>query len=137
GYAGQFYEVEASAPFWVWGAVSTVFFLVLLVLVRRVVYGSLDRLPEEARSLARGVFWLLLASWMLYPGAYLMPYLIPPGLEASITGWAAEAAVVGRTMTYTVADVTSKVIYGVLLTIVAQILSNEAGYNYNETGESV
>lgn len=124
GYVGQFYEVERSAPFWVWGAVSTVFFLVILVLVRRTVYGNLDRLPEEVRPLARAVWWLLLVSWFLYPGGYLMPALID-GADG----------VVARQITYTVADITSKVIYGVLLGVIAQKISKYEGYEQAQAAD--
>jgi len=39
-----------------------------------------------------------------------------------------EAGVVGRQITYTIADVASKVIYGVLLTVVARSRSLAEGY---------
>lgn len=137
GYIGQYYEVTNFMLFVVWGTISTVFFIDILITMKKVINEGSEGIPADAQRYMGYIWTVFLWSWMLYPGAYLMPYLIPPGLEASITGWAAEAAVVGRTMTYTVADVTSKVIYGVLLTIVAQILSKEAGYDYNETGETV
>ncbi|WBB79245.1 bacteriorhodopsin [Micromonospora sp. WMMD882] len=117
GYAGQFHETERSAPYWVWGLVSTVFFLGLLVLVARVIFGSLARLPESARGVARAVWWLVLVSWMLYPGAYLMPAL-----------WDSADGVVARQITYTVADITSKVVYGVLLGIIARKVSAAEGH---------
>lgn len=117
GYAGQFYEVEGSAPFYVWGTISTVFFVVILVLVGKTIFGNLHKLPEEARPLAKGVFWLLLTSWMLYPGAYLMPVL-----------WDSPDGVVARQITYTVADITSKVVYGVLLGLVAMKVSKAEGF---------
>jgi len=52
-----------------------------------------------------------------------MPHLL--GIEG---GFFNESGVVGRQITYTVADVCSKVIYGVLLTNVAVILSKQEGY---------
>lgn len=137
GYVGQFYEVTNFTLFVVWGTISTVFFIDILITMKKVINEGSEGIPADAQRYMGYIWTIFLFSWMLYPGAYLMPYLIPPGLEASITGWAAEAAVVGRTMTYTVADVTSKVIYGILLTIVAQILSKEAGYDYNKDGETV
>ena len=39
-----------------------------------------------------------------------------------------EAGVVGRQLVYTVADISSKVIYGVLLGFIAQIRSEADGY---------
>lgn len=41
-----------------------------------------------------------------------------------------ETGVVARQLTYTIADVSSKVIYGILLTVVAQNISKEEGYVY-------
>ncbi|WP_091081819.1 bacteriorhodopsin [Micromonospora nigra] len=117
GYAGQFYEVERSAPFWIWGLVSTAFFVLLLVLVARTIFGNLSRLPASARPIAKGVWWLVLVSWMLYPGAYLMPAM-----------WDSADGVVARQITYTVADITSKVVYGVLLGIIARKVSVDEGY---------
>ncbi|MFG1756446.1 bacteriorhodopsin [Micromonospora echinofusca] len=117
GYAGQFHEADRSAPYWIWGLVSTAFFLFLLVLVARVIFGSLARLPESARGLARAVWWLVLVSWLLYPGAYLMPAM-----------WDSADGVVARQITYTVADITSKVIYGVLLSVIARKVSAAEGY---------
>jgi len=74
-----------------------------------------------------GTIWtLFLFSWMLYPGAYLMPYLFSLGFEPALS----EAAVVGRHITYTIADVSSKVIYGILLTLTAQEMSKADGYDY-------
>ncbi|MDT0528475.1 bacteriorhodopsin [Micromonospora sp. DSM 115977] len=117
GYAGQFHEVDRSAPYWVWGLVSTAFFVFLLLLVARVIFGSLARLPESARGPARAVWWLVLVSWLLYPGAYLMPAM-----------WDSADGVVARQITYTVADITSKVIYGVLLGVIARKVSVAEGY---------
>jgi len=117
GYLGQFYEVERSAPFWVWGGISTLFFFVILVMVQRVVYRNLDRLPAQVHSLVRGVWWLLLVSWMLYPLGYAMPALLN-----SADG------VVLRQVLYTVADIVSKIIYGMMLAVVARRISMVEGH---------
>lgn len=42
--------------------------------------------------------------------------------------WSAEGGVVARQVIYTVADISSKVVYGVLLTMAAQIRSEAEGY---------
>ena len=117
GYLGQFYEVERSADFWIWGGISTLFFLVILVLVQRVVYRNLDRLPVQVHSLVRGVWWLLLVSWMLYPLGYAMPAVLN-----SADG------VVLRQVLYTVADIVSKIIYGIMLTVIARRISMIEGH---------
>ena len=121
GYVGQFFESPNGGPptveFWVWGAISTVFFLWIIWLAYKATYGQVDQMPEPARPGMKAVFWLLVASWMLYPGGYLMPAL-----------WFDANGVVARQITYTIADVSSKVIYGILLSYVAQKASAAEGY---------
>lgn len=121
GYIGQFYETTNVTALLVWGAISTVFFVHVLYLMYRVIQNAKEEMqatPDAARIMG-AIWWLFLVSWMLYPGGYLMPILMN-----------SEAGVVGRQITYTVADISSKVIYGVLLTQVAQILSRAQGYDF-------
>lgn len=63
---------------------------------------------------------------MLYPGSYFIPHLA--GIEG---GFFNQTGVVGQ-FTYTIADVCSKVIDGVLLTVVAQHISKPEVYVYGE-----
>jgi bacteriorhodopsin len=123
GYIGQFYEVTNIVTFAIWGAISTVFFIHILYLMKKVINEGKEGIPLKAQQTLNSIWILFLISWMLYPGAYLMPHLL--GIEG---GFFNEAGVVGRQITYTVADVSSKVIYGVLLTNVAVILSKHEGY---------
>jgi len=125
GYVGQFYEVSNVTLWLVWGAISTAFFVHILFLMRRVIREGSEGVPPAAARLLNGIWLLFLVSWMLYPGAYLMP------LAVDFIG--GEAAVVGRQITYTIADVSSKVIYGIMLTQVAQVLSARDGYVYATT----
>lgn len=127
GYIGQYYEVTNPVLFLIWGAVSTAFFVHILIVMKKVITeGQQGVTPQAQRYL--GMIWkLFFVSWMLYPGAYLMPYLFSLGLEPAMS----EAAVVGRHITYTVADVSSKVIYGILLTLTAQEMSKADGYDYD------
>jgi bacteriorhodopsin len=123
GYIGQFYEVTNLVAFAVWGAISTLFFIHILYLMRKVINEGKEGVPLKAQQTLDSIWILFLISWMLYPGAYLMPHLL--GIEG---GFFNESGVVGRQITYTVADICSKVIYGVLLTNVAVILSKHEGY---------
>ena len=118
GYVGQFYETTNTTALLVWGAISTAFFVHVLILIYRVIKDGSEGLPPQAVKILNTIWWLFLISWMLYPGGYLMPLLMN-----------SEAGVVGRQITYTVADISSKVIYGVLLTQVAQIRSQAEGYD--------
>jgi bacteriorhodopsin len=126
GYIGQYYEVTNPTLFLAWGAVSTVFFVHILLVMKKVITEGQQGAPEQAQRYLGMIWKLFFVSWMLYPGAYLMPYLFSLGLEPAMS----EAAVVGRHMTYTVADVSSKVIYGILLTLTAQEMSKADGYEY-------
>lgn len=127
GYIGQYYEVSNIALFFIWGTISTVFFIHILYLMNKVISEGKEGISPKAQSYMNAIWWIFLISWMLYPGAYLMPHLA--GIEGSLFS---EAGVVGRQLTYTVADVTSKVIYGIFLTLTAQELSKQEGYDYNE-----
>jgi len=117
GYIGQFYETTNVTAWLVWGAVSTVFFVHVLYLMNRVINDGKREIPAAAARVMSAIWWLFLISWMLYPGAYLMPLFLNN-----------EAGVVGRQMTYTVADISSKVIYGVLLSYAAMLRSRAEGY---------
>ncbi len=127
GYIGQYYEVTDLITFAVWGAISTVFYIHILWLMHKVIKEGKEGVPEKAQKVLSTIWWLFLISWTLYPGAYLMPHLA--GIEGALFG---EAGVVGRQITFTIADIAAKVIYGVLLTQVAQILSKKEGYTYEK-----
>ncbi len=118
GYVGQFYETTNTAALLIWGAISTAFFIHVLYLIFRVIRNGSEGLPTPAANVLSSIWWLFLFSWMLYPGGYLMPLLMN-----------SEAGVVGRQITYTVADISSKVIYGILLTQVAQLRSKAEGFD--------
>lgn len=123
GYIGQFYEASNFMVFAIWGAVSTAFFFHILYLMRIVIREGKEGIPLKAQKVLSGIWILFLISWFLYPGAYLMPHLL--GIEGGLFN---ESGVVGRQITYTVADICSKVIYGVMLAYVAQILSKEEAF---------
>jgi len=126
GYIGQYYEVSNVAAFFIWGGISTLFFIHILVLMRRVIMEGKEGTPPKAAKAIGSIWVLFIFSWMLYPGAYLMPHLV--GLEGVFFS---ETGVVARQITYTIADISSKVIYGILLTVAAQAMSKEEGYDYN------
>ncbi len=132
GYIGQFYEVAGKSYnvlgqtitfdgnlswFYIWGAISTLFFFHVLWLMYRITHEAKEKFEGRPSELMTPIWWIVFISWMLYPGGYLMPVILDNA-----------AGVVGRQLTYTVADITSKVIYGILLTIVAQARSDQLGY---------
>lgn len=125
GYIGQYYEVTNLTAFFAWGALSTVFFIHILYLMKKVINEGKEGAPPEAQKYLGYIWVLFLFTWMLYPGAYLMPVL--GGIEGALFS---EAGVVGRHITYTIADIGSKIVYGIFLTLAAQAMSKAEGYDY-------
>lgn len=127
GYVGQFYEpgrINENLVAWlVWAAVSTVFFIWVLVLITQVIHeGKANMEGSGARRVFGAILPLFYVSWWLYPLAYLVPLL----METGAAGYG--LSIVLQQSIYTVADIASKVIYGVMLTVAAVILSREQGY---------
>lgn len=122
GYIGQYFQMTNIPWYLFWGFVSTIFFVYILFLVGRTIASSRDRMPQKASKTMLTIWWVLLISWTLYP----LAYLVPLGFQL-FPEWGAWAAVT-RQFLYTMADIFSKVVYGVLLTSVAQTLSAEEGF---------
>ncbi len=117
GYIGQFDEIDGGAQFWLWGAISTVFYLWLLYVAWQTIRDARATAPEGIGKLFGAVWILFLVSWTIYPLAYLMPQI-----SATADG------VVIRNLIYSFADIASKAVYGILLAVIAQKLSARAGY---------
>jgi bacteriorhodopsin len=117
GYVGQFYETTSLSQLLIWGAISSVFMVYICYLVGISIFPTSHAMPGITGKLMRWIFWLLIISWTLYPVAYLVPWFMP-------TAWGG----VLRQVLFTVADVTSKVVYGVMLSRVALLRSAHEGY---------
>jgi len=120
GYIGQFYEVTNPTPFWIWGAISTVFYIYVLAVIWRMLGKESRNMPKSPDNLEGGmknIRWFILITWTLYPIAYVMPAI-----------WFSAWGVVTRQIIYTVADITSKVIYGAILSYIAQKRSETLEY---------
>ena len=127
GYVGQFYEpgrLAGNMTLWlVWGTISTIFFIWVLVLITRVIReGKKNMAGSKAQRVFGAILPLFFISWFLYPGAYLMPLLLEWGIaDYGFT-------IVAQQLTFTIADIASKVIYGVMLNTASTILSSEQGF---------
>src|SRR6056297_387981 len=117
GYVGQFDEVEGGAQFWVWGIISTVFYLWLLFVAYQTIRDAKAKASPGVSKMFSITWYLFLVSWTIYPLAYLMPQI-----------WDDANGVVARNLIYSGADISSKAVYGVLLALIAQKLSAEQGY---------
>jgi bacteriorhodopsin len=125
GYIGQFYEpgrLNENVGLWLlWGAISTVFYIFVLVFITRVIKeGSANMKKSKARPIFEFILPLFYVAWTIYPVAYVAPALI------DTLGYG--AAIASQQVLYTIADISSKVIYGVLLNISSTILSREQGF---------
>jgi bacteriorhodopsin len=125
GYIGQFYEPnygldESSVTvMWlVWGVISTVFYVLVLIEITKVIKeGKANMKGSKALSLFSFILPLFYVAWTIYPVAYIMPL------------WSNfQLAIVSQQVLYTIADISSKVVYGVILQIVSSMLSEEQGF---------
>lgn len=123
GYMGQFYEVADDRMwFWIWFVVSCGFFLHVYYLLYQVIsWAKQDKkLGKDGAKMLTTIWYIFLFSWMLYPIAYLMPVILNTA-----------DGVVIRQIIFTIADVTSKVVYGIFLMQLATIKSKAEKFDYN------
>jgi bacteriorhodopsin len=118
GYVGQFYEVvdPLGGLLW-WGIAATVPFIYFTAIFWRLTGDAVGYLPGQAASTMRQIRYLFLFSWNLYIVAYVVP-MFSISANAAVT----------RTYLFTIADVLSKIIYGVLLGKIATARSVAEGF---------
>jgi bacteriorhodopsin len=125
GYIGQFYEpgrLNESIFWWAfWGLASTAFFIYVLILITRVINEGKAKMEGPAQQIFGAILPLFYVSWWLYPIAYAAPILMEMGVPYEFT-------IVSQQVIYTIADISSKVIYGIMLTVTATMLSEKQGY---------
>ncbi len=99
----------------VWGTLSTIPFIYILYVLWGELGTVMARESPEVRVLVRNLRLLLLASWGVYPIAYLLPlFNLDPAL-----------ALVGRQVGYSIADIVAKPAYGLLLFAIALIKTQQ------------
>ncbi|MEL6438451.1 MAG: bacteriorhodopsin-like [Cyanobacteria bacterium J06621_8] len=109
GYVGEIADTITTRA--IWGAISTVPFLYILYVLWSELSQATERQPEEVKSLLNTMRILLLASWGVYPIAYLLPEL---GIEGA-------TATVGVQVGYTIADILAKPLFGLLVFSIARV----------------
>ena len=109
GYPGEI--SSSSGVRALWGTLSTVPFLSILYVLWVELGKSLDRQPEGVKVLVRNMRLLLLATWGVYPIAYLLPML----------GVSGASAVVGVQIGYSVADILAKPAFGLMVYAIARL----------------
>lgn len=125
GYVGQYFEPGVAGipghggaeQFWIWGLISTAFYIWMIFILANAVRNPQGTPSDKVRKGLKFCFWFLLVTWSIYPIAYAMPLFAPN----------ADGVVVRQTI-FTVADITSKLVFGVILSQIALRRSAEAGY---------
>ena len=116
GVVGQFGEVSNYGLLNLWGFISTAFFIWLLVEVYGVIKAGKLASPARAKW-PHNLFFYMLLTWGLYPIAYALPQL----------GQTGEIVVIQQYL-FTAADITTKLIYGVILSRYCLRRSADEGY---------
>ncbi len=127
GYIGQFFEpgrdTENLVLWIVWGLISTVFYVFVLINITRVIKeGKANMEGSSGQALFAFILPLFYVAWTIYPIAYVMPILASIDVELLGLGLVLQQVI------YTVADISSKIIYGVILNIVSTRRSVEEGF---------
>ena len=109
GYPGEISGgIDSTRMFW--GALSMIPFLYIVYTLFIGLSESIARQHENVRGLLNSARWILVLSWSFYPIVYFAPFVM------SLDGGQAQTVIeVG----YTVADLVAKVVFGVLIFMIA------------------
>ena len=102
----------------IWGVLSTLPFLYILYVLFVELTKSLDRQPEGVVKTVKNLRLLLIATWGVYPIAYIL------GMGA---GDPSASGFVGVQVGYTIADVLAKCVFGLTILKIARMKSHAEG----------
>ena len=114
GYPGEMADPDSGTRT-LFGILSTLPFLYILYVLFVELGKSLDRQSPSVRKLLDGMRYVLLATWGVYPLAYMAPSLIDNSATAEVV----------RQVGYSIADVLAKPLFGILVLAIATIKSRE------------
>jgi bacteriorhodopsin len=117
GYPGEIAAADSSART-IWGVLSTLPFLYILFVLFVELGKSLDRQSANVKKLVDGLRYIILATWGIYPIAYMLPSLIDDTANAEVA----------RQVMYSLGDVLAKPLFGLLVLGIALAKSREDGY---------
>lgn len=103
GYPGEIATDNATRA--IWGTLSALPFLYIVWSLFKGLSESIGRQTENVRGLVRSARMLTFASWGFYPIVYMVPY----------TGLSGGAVTATIQLGYTLADLISKAVFGVLI----------------------
>lgn len=108
GYPGEIATDNMTRG--IWGALSSIPFAYILYVLWVELGKSMVTQPEQVRKDLNGLRLLLLATWGVYPIAYLLPQLGIDGADSFV----------GRQVGYSIADVLAKCLFGLLIYKIAR-----------------
>lgn len=118
GYPGEM-STDTNTKI-LWGVLSTLPFLYILYVLFVELSKSLDRQPAGVAATVGRLRMLLIATWGVYPIAYLLPII-------DAAGAASAGAFVNRQLGYTLADVAAKCVFGLTIYKIARMKSIAEG----------
>jgi bacteriorhodopsin len=98
----------------IFGLLSTIPFLYILYVLFVELTRALDRQPKAVRRTVSGMRILLLATWGVYPLAYIIPLY---GANLGAAAW------VAKQTGYSIADILAKCLFGLLIYKIARLKS--------------
>ena len=117
GYPGEISTDDGTKV--LWGVLSTLPFLYILYVLFVELGKSLERQPEGVAATVGRLRLLLIATWGVYPIAYMMPLRGSDAMEPNAFVW--------RQVGYTVADVLAKCLFGLTIYKIARMKSMAEG----------
>jgi len=115
GYPGEISEVQGTQI--LFGVLSTIPFLYILYVLFVELGKSLERQPEGVAKSVANLRLLLIATWGVYPIAYMF----------NIWGTASQESFVAVQVGYTLADVLAKCVFGLTILKIARMKSIAEG----------
>lgn len=116
--AYRFVEGVSGGVFWLNEIIGWIAYLYIVVIVFKTVGEAKQRVAADVKGPLNAILVVLVVSWTIYGLVLLQPAV----------WWSAES-VVSRQVLFTLADITSKAIYGVILGVVAAKISRHEGFN--------
>ena len=125
GYPGEVADTDSAAK-WIFFLLGTAPFVYLVWVLYTQMGEALERQSPRVRQLFSTLRTTILVTWLVYPLAFLAPYL---DLSDGTTE-------VMRQVGYGFADLVAKPAFGVVLYFIARQKSVEEGYDADNEGES-
>jgi len=109
GYSGEgLVDTNQIQERWVYWSLAMLPFLYILYYLIIKLKHPISKQPKNVRSLVSNARWLLILSWTIYPIVYLLPIFDP------------STSYINLQIGYTVADIFSLALFGVMIYLIAQ-----------------